>query len=213
MLDLAGGRPRGQAIVGMRSDGRPAVLDLLRPGTQRINILGAPGTGKSELLRTILASLCLSHSPAELRCLLVDPGGRELAAIAALPHALGGTPAATLADFPPDGFDPRTEVVVAVDGPLQAGARDWIPPALRLNRSRLHLLIVADGAKLPGARLQAESVAMFTTDSGTRFQAAYLPALDLNRLVRLARLRWSGRETAPAMPVRMATEQLVGISN
>lgn len=213
LLDLAARRPRGQAIVGMRSDGRPAVLDLMRPATQHINILGAPGTGKSELLRTILASLCLNHSPAELRCLLVNPGGRELAAIAALPHALDGTSGDSLADIPLEGFDQRTELVVAVDGAPQAVARDWIVQALQLDLPQLHMLIVGDWPDLPGARLRAESVAMFASDSGARIQAAYLPAMDLNRLVRAARLRWSGPEAAAAMPVRMASEQLVALFN
>ncbi|MGW1680370.1 type VII secretion protein EccCa [Saccharopolyspora sp. NPDC002376] len=52
-------------------------------------LIGAPQSGKSTFLRSTIASLALTHTPAEVQFLLLDMGGGALAAVAGLPHVSG----------------------------------------------------------------------------------------------------------------------------
>nr|WP_051800037.1 type VII secretion protein EccCa [Catenuloplanes japonicus] len=52
-----------------------------------VGIAGAPQSGRSTLLRTLLLGLALTHTPEEVQFYGLDFGGGGLAAIAALPHA------------------------------------------------------------------------------------------------------------------------------
>lgn len=49
-------------------------------------IIGASGSGKTMLLRTLLLSLALSHSPQDVWCYVIDAGGQGLSLFAELPH-------------------------------------------------------------------------------------------------------------------------------
>ncbi|MEW2444538.1 type VII secretion protein EccCa [Micromonospora marina] len=51
-----------------------------------VGIAGGPRSGKTTLLRTLLCSLALTHSPREVQFYLLDFGGGGLAAIGDLPH-------------------------------------------------------------------------------------------------------------------------------
>src|ERR1022692_3588756 len=52
--------------------------------------VGATGSGKSELLRSLVAGLVATHSPADLALVLVDyKGGAAFAPFAGLPHVAG----------------------------------------------------------------------------------------------------------------------------
>ncbi|GIF25623.1 S-DNA-T family DNA segregation ATPase FtsK/SpoIIIE [Actinoplanes tereljensis] len=51
-----------------------------------LGIAGRPQSGKSTLLRTVICSLALTHSPAEVQFYCLDFGGGTLASIAGLPH-------------------------------------------------------------------------------------------------------------------------------
>ncbi len=76
------------APVGMAEDG-PLVLDLRRDGPHAL-VAGTSGSGKSELLRTWVASLAARHPPRRLNFLLIDfKGGTALRDCARLPHAVG----------------------------------------------------------------------------------------------------------------------------
>jgi DNA segregation ATPase FtsK/SpoIIIE, S-DNA-T family len=66
----------------------PYLVDLPREG--HMLIAGGSGTGKSVLLRTIITSLILTHSPAQLHLYLIDFGGQALRVFEKLPH-VGGT--------------------------------------------------------------------------------------------------------------------------
>ncbi|GAB3158413.1 type VII secretion protein EccC [Micromonospora sonneratiae] len=52
-------------------------------------VVGAPRSGKSTLLRTLVAGLALSHTPREVQCYILDFGGGAMAALAELPHVGG----------------------------------------------------------------------------------------------------------------------------
>jgi energy-coupling factor transporter ATP-binding protein EcfA2 len=199
----------GQAILGMRQDGRPALLDLTNPASQHINIRGARGSGKSELLRTIVASLTLRHGPRELGCAVIDPSDRELRVFEALPHSLGATPATAPEEFVAEQLDRTGEIVVTVDRAPQRWMRDWIDQLLSIDSRQVHLLVVGNWIDMPGARLQAHSMAMFEMDSGVRFQAAYLPAADLNLLVKLLRARWRRATVRQSLAIRLPVERVL----
>ena len=85
------------AVVGMQISGKPLILDMNKPSTWHLFAMGKSGCGKSELMRTILASLCLTSRRSQLSALGIDIGGQELGLIEALPHML--TDLATDRDF------------------------------------------------------------------------------------------------------------------
>ncbi|WP_433304617.1 type VII secretion protein EccCa [Actinoplanes sp. CA-030573] len=49
-------------------------------------VVGAPRTGKSTIVRTVLTALALTHTPLEVQIYCVDLGGGTLAPLADLPH-------------------------------------------------------------------------------------------------------------------------------
>jgi S-DNA-T family DNA segregation ATPase FtsK/SpoIIIE len=66
----------------------PYWLDL-SAAAGHIGVAGGPQTGKSTLLRTVITSLALQHTPAEVQFYCLDFGGGTLNAIRDLPH-IGG---------------------------------------------------------------------------------------------------------------------------
>lgn len=82
-------RPRSTTcVLGMGADGVFAI-DLRHDGPH-ILIGGTTGSGKSELLQTLIASLALNNAPDQLGFVLVDyKGGAAFAECDRLPHALG----------------------------------------------------------------------------------------------------------------------------
>jgi S-DNA-T family DNA segregation ATPase FtsK/SpoIIIE len=90
--DLAGewdhDRRRLTAVLG--TTGRDVLrVDLVADGPHAL-IAGTTGSGKSELLQTLVASLALHHPPDRCSFLLVDyKGGAAFGEAAALPHTVG----------------------------------------------------------------------------------------------------------------------------
>jgi S-DNA-T family DNA segregation ATPase FtsK/SpoIIIE len=80
--------------IGVDDAGSPLLLDLkesaqLGMGPHGICI-GATGSGKSELLRTLVLGLSAAHSPDDLAMILVDyKGGAAFAPFQRLPHVAG----------------------------------------------------------------------------------------------------------------------------
>ncbi|MCW0214641.1 MAG: type VII secretion protein EccCa [Pseudonocardia sp.] len=77
--------------LGLDSAGRPVLLDLkesAQGGSGPHGLcVGATGSGKSELLRTLVLGLVATHSPEELNLVLVDfKGGATFLDLAGLPH-------------------------------------------------------------------------------------------------------------------------------
>ncbi|WP_322760568.1 FtsK/SpoIIIE domain-containing protein [Frankia sp. Cr2] len=74
--------------VGLSLDG-PFALDLRRDGPHGL-IAGTTGSGKSELLQSIVASLAVVNRPEEMTFVLVDyKGGSAFADCVRLPHTVG----------------------------------------------------------------------------------------------------------------------------
>jgi len=77
-----------RAFIGVGAQGRFAV-DIARDGPHAL-IAGTTGSGKSELLQTLVASLAIGNRPDEVTFVLVDyKGGAAFGACAALPHTVG----------------------------------------------------------------------------------------------------------------------------
>ncbi|MFF9899706.1 type VII secretion protein EccCa [Streptomyces longispororuber] len=89
-------RPRAQAErlrvpIGVGEDGRPVMLDLKEAAQDGMGphglCVGATGSGKSELLRTLVLGLAVTHSSETLNFVLADfKGGATFAGMAHLPH-------------------------------------------------------------------------------------------------------------------------------
>ncbi|NYG07741.1 S-DNA-T family DNA segregation ATPase FtsK/SpoIIIE [Phycicoccus badiiscoriae] len=74
--------------VGVTPDG-PFVVDLAADGPH-VLVAGTTGAGKSELLRSLVASLALHNRPEHLALVLIDyKGGAALRECAGLPHVAG----------------------------------------------------------------------------------------------------------------------------
>jgi S-DNA-T family DNA segregation ATPase FtsK/SpoIIIE len=83
-------RPRCTRVpIGIGPSGEPVVVDLAQDGPH-VLVAGTTGSGKSELLRTLVASLAALNRPDELVVVLVDyKGGAAFRECALLPHSVG----------------------------------------------------------------------------------------------------------------------------
>jgi S-DNA-T family DNA segregation ATPase FtsK/SpoIIIE len=82
------------AAIGRSEDGAPLVLDLKEAALGGMGphglLVGATGSGKSELLRSLTTALAAGHDPELLNLLLVDfKGGAAFADLAGFPHVAG----------------------------------------------------------------------------------------------------------------------------
>ncbi|WP_296603930.1 type VII secretion protein EccCa [Nocardioides sp.] len=84
-------RDRLRVPIGLGEDGAVVHLDLKESAQAGMGphglVIGATGSGKSELLRTLVLGLALTHSPEQLNLVLVDfKGGATFAGMSGLPH-------------------------------------------------------------------------------------------------------------------------------
>ncbi len=84
-------RNRLRVPIGVAPDGTPVELDLKESAQDGIGphglLVGATGSGKSELLRTLVLGLAASHSPEVLNFVLIDfKGGATFTRLDRLPH-------------------------------------------------------------------------------------------------------------------------------
>ena len=84
-------RDRLRVPVGVDSGGQPVELDIKEAAQGGVGphglVVGATGSGKSELLRTLVLGMALTHSPEELNFVLVDfKGGATFLGLDKLPH-------------------------------------------------------------------------------------------------------------------------------
>jgi S-DNA-T family DNA segregation ATPase FtsK/SpoIIIE len=81
-------RPGPAVTLGLSTAG-PLTLDLRRTGPHCL-VAGTTGSGKSELLQTLVAGLALANPPEALQLLLVDyKGGAAFGRCVDLPHTAG----------------------------------------------------------------------------------------------------------------------------
>jgi S-DNA-T family DNA segregation ATPase FtsK/SpoIIIE len=83
------GSPRCTTTVLGVGGGGPVPVDLRRDGPHAL-VAGTTGSGKSELLQTLVAGLAVANRPDEMVFVLVDyKGGAAFARCAQLPHTVG----------------------------------------------------------------------------------------------------------------------------
>ncbi|MFP3714863.1 FtsK/SpoIIIE domain-containing protein [Puerhibacterium sp. TATVAM-FAB25] len=121
------------APLGVDAAGRTVRFDLVGDGPHLL-VAGTTGSGKSELLQSLVLGLALGRSPQDLALVLVDfKGGASFGACARLPHVVGQV----------------TDLDAGLAGRALAGLRAEL-------RTREHLLArhgVADVAALPAGTL------------------------------------------------------------
>jgi S-DNA-T family DNA segregation ATPase FtsK/SpoIIIE len=86
-----GAADRLRVPIAVGADGRPVVLDIKESAQGGMGphgmLIGATGSGKSELLRTLVLGLALTHSSETLNFVLVDfKGGATFLGLDELPH-------------------------------------------------------------------------------------------------------------------------------
>ncbi|WP_375487572.1 type VII secretion protein EccCa [uncultured Jatrophihabitans sp.] len=84
-------RDRLRVPIGLGPNGQPVELDIKESAQGGMGphglVIGATGSGKSELLRTLVLGLALTHSSETLNFVLVDfKGGATFASLDVLPH-------------------------------------------------------------------------------------------------------------------------------
>ncbi|MET8759999.1 type VII secretion protein EccCa [Lentzea sp. NPDC004782] len=87
----ASARKRLRVPIGMTSNGTPIELDIKEAAEDGMGphglLIGATGSGKSELLRTLVLAMAATHSSEELNLVLVDfKGGAAFLGFDELPH-------------------------------------------------------------------------------------------------------------------------------
>jgi S-DNA-T family DNA segregation ATPase FtsK/SpoIIIE len=84
-------RDRLRIPLGINPEGRPVEIDLKESAEGGMGphglVIGATGSGKSELLRTLVTGLAVTHSSEKLNLALIDfKGGATFAGMTELPH-------------------------------------------------------------------------------------------------------------------------------
>jgi S-DNA-T family DNA segregation ATPase FtsK/SpoIIIE len=74
--------------LGIADDGRPLLLRLPSPDVAHVLVAGTTGSGKTELMRTLILSLAMTNRQSKLQIALIDPKRRGFAPLAALPHVI-----------------------------------------------------------------------------------------------------------------------------
>jgi S-DNA-T family DNA segregation ATPase FtsK/SpoIIIE len=85
-----GALPAGTAVLGVEQSGLPLLLRLVAPDVVHVLLTGTTGSGKTALARSLLVSLAIYHTPADLRLILIDPKQRGFAMLQKFPHVEGG---------------------------------------------------------------------------------------------------------------------------
>ncbi len=119
--------PLGSIILGVDEEGAPLALRLTSPDVAHILVAGSTGSGKTVLLRSMIMSLALRHSPRSAQMLLIDPKSRGFSLLAGLPHLI--RPVVT---------QPEQAVLALDEAVVEMEARD------REKRQRPLLVIVID---------------------------------------------------------------------
>ena len=117
------------AVLGIDESAAPLLVRLDSPDVAHLLLAGTTGSGKTALLRTLLASLAMHNHPGMLQLALIDPKGRGFGPLGALPHVWRNT-----------GVVQEPDAAVELLGALVAEMerRD------RLNRSLPRIVVAID---------------------------------------------------------------------
>ena len=89
------GRALNSAVtfpIGIDVEGAPVVADFADPNTCHALVAGSTGSGKSELLQTLVASFAVDYPPSRVAFLLIDyKGGAAFKDLMTLPHVVART--------------------------------------------------------------------------------------------------------------------------
>jgi S-DNA-T family DNA segregation ATPase FtsK/SpoIIIE len=77
-----------QVLLGLDDNGRVLTLDLASAKTPHLLIAGTTGAGKTNLLRSVLASLVLLNAPSQVQIVLVDVKRYEFTGFNGVQHML-----------------------------------------------------------------------------------------------------------------------------
>ncbi|MCL6431967.1 MAG: DUF87 domain-containing protein [Anaerolineae bacterium] len=80
--------PSCTAVLGLGDDGTPLLLALAGADVAHVLIAGSTGSGKTALVRTMVASLAAHNHLGQVQLVLIDPKGRGLLPFEGLPHLL-----------------------------------------------------------------------------------------------------------------------------
>jgi S-DNA-T family DNA segregation ATPase FtsK/SpoIIIE len=80
--------PPSTAVLGLDELGTPLLVRLPSPDVAHILICGTTGSGKTELARSMIASLAIHNRLSHLQLILIDPKGRGYSPFASFPHLL-----------------------------------------------------------------------------------------------------------------------------
>jgi hypothetical protein len=88
ILEDIGDRRSLSLAAGLDERGRVVLIPLRQPDTWHVAVLGGAGVGKSELMRSLVLSVALTHRQSMVQLFGIDIGGRELTVLEAVPHGL-----------------------------------------------------------------------------------------------------------------------------
>jgi DNA segregation ATPase FtsK/SpoIIIE, S-DNA-T family len=75
--------------VGIGVDNQPIIADLSDPNMAHALVAGTSGSGKSEFLKTVVATLAVRNAPAQLKFSLIDPKRLTLGMVHDSPYLAG----------------------------------------------------------------------------------------------------------------------------
>lgn len=82
-------RVPGTALLGVATDGVPLMIRLASPDVTHVLVSGSKASGRTEVMRTMLASLVLYQKPHEIQLLLIDPQAKAFQFLAHSPNLVG----------------------------------------------------------------------------------------------------------------------------
>jgi len=80
--------PLLSTCLGLAEDGRPLLMRLPAADVAHVLVAGMTGSGKTELMRTMIVSLALTNRQSKLQIALIDPKSRGFMPLAGLPHLI-----------------------------------------------------------------------------------------------------------------------------
>jgi hypothetical protein len=89
LIQQRAGFNRGSIVIGVCEDGLPFVLNLDNDPPASILIAGDPGSGKTRLVRAVLASLMAINQPEDVGFYVVTPAPQEFADLVHTDHCSG----------------------------------------------------------------------------------------------------------------------------